>query len=347
MGATQASGTSHARQLAAATLAALLALAPGFTAAQVPTPFGFAQGWQGQQNPPADTGVRIRREVDLVLVEATVKDKSGRVLGDLKQEDFRLSDNGQPQEIAHFSRDQLPLAVVMVVDLSTSIQPFLRPLRYASMTALKALKPEDQVALITFSDDAELVVELTKDKGEVANPFETFHAAGSTNINDAIYGAADYLQKEAPAARRIIVLVSDNVPTNPGRVDQRGVIDAALRADAAVYSLKIPGRNPRGLNLATCKAFSGMVNVKKLTEDTGGEIFDIEKEGSLFIAFQALIERVKTRYTIGFYRPDTSQGSGFRRLDVALASSHGTKGSDYSVLSKTGYFPPPPTRSTR
>lgn len=336
MGARQSFRASHARQLSAATLVALLAFAPGFAAAQVPT-----------QNPPGDIGTRIRREVDLVLVEATVKDKSGKVLGDLKQEDFRLSDNGQPQEIAHFSRDQLPLAVVMVVDLSTSIQPFLRPLRYASMTALKALKPEDQVALITFSDDAELVVELTKNKGEVADPFETLRAEGSTNINDAVYGAADYLQKEAPAARRIIILVSDDVATNPGHVDHKGVVEAALRADAAVYNLKIPGRNPRGLNIARGRAFSGMVNVKKLIEDTGGEIFDIEKEGSLFLAFQALIERVKTRYTLGFYRPDNQPGTGFHRLDVVLASGHGAKGRDYSVLSKTGYYPPPPSRSSR
>jgi len=344
MGVTISLRASHVRQLTAAALAALLVFAPDFAFAQIPVPFGFAQD---KQNPPADTGTRIRREVDLVLVEATVKDKSGRVMGDLKQEDFRLSDNGQLQEIAHFSRDQLPLAVVLVVDLSGSIQPFLRPLRYASMSALKALKPEDRVALITFSDEAELVVDLTKDKGAVADPFETLHAEGSTNINDAIYGAADYLQKEAPAARRIIVLVSDNVPTNPGRVNQKEVIDTALRADAAVYSLKIPGRNPGGLAARAQRSGRGMVNVKKLTEETGGEIFDIEKEGSLFLAFQALIERVKTRYTLGFYRPDAPQASGFHRLDLALGTSYGRKGRDYTILSKTGYYPPPASRSSK
>jgi VWFA-related protein len=299
------------------------------------------------QDAPARAGQSIRREVNLVLVEATVKDKRGQVIGDLKQEDFRVTDNGQPQQIAHFSRDQLPLAVALVVDLSGSIQPFLRPLRYASMSALKALKPEDEVALITFSGEPELLVELTREKAEVADPFEDIRAEGGTNINDAVFEAANYLRDTAPAARRIIVLVSDNVPTVAGRVDHQEVVDAALKADAAVYGLKIPGRNPRGLNIVTGRSFRGLVNVKKLTEDTGGEIFDIEKEGSLFLAFQALIERLKTRYTLGYYPGSEARDADFHRLEVALVASRGAKDRDYTILAKTGYYPPAGRRPSR
>ena len=324
------------RTCPALTMALLLALAPGLAPAQIPA-----------QDPQAEPTARIRREVNLVLVEATVKDKSGRVIGDLTLEDFRIADNGAAQQIEHFSRDQLPLAVALVVDLSGSIQPFLRPLRYASTSALKALKPEDSVALITFSEQPELVVDLTRDKGAAADPFESLRAAGGTNINDAVYEAANYLRDEAPAARRIIVLVSDNVPTNPGSVEHKQVVEAALKADAAVYGLKIPGRNPRGMGLVTGRVGSGMVNVKKLTEETGGEIFDIEKEGSLFLAFKALIERLKTRYTLGYYPGTNEPGADFHRLDVALASTHGSKGRDYTILAKTGYYPPQARRPSK
>jgi len=287
------------------------------------------------QDPQKQPEAKIRVNVNLVLVEATVKDRAGHVMKDLKKEDFVLDEDGAPQEIAHFSRDQLPLAVALVVDLSTSIEPFIRPLRYATLTALKALKPDDEVALFTFTGEVQQRVRLTRDKREVSDQIEFFHTGGATNINRAIYDAAHYLREQAPAARRVIVLVSDNVPTTQDVGSER-VTDAALEADAAVYSLKVPGYNPWQAKVAA-KA-RGMVNVDKLTADTGGEVFEVEKEGSLFLAFQALIERLKTRYTLGFYSTHNADNGGFRRLNLRLQPTFGAKGKDYAVLSKTGYY---------
>ena len=134
----------------------------------------------------------------------------------------------------------------MVVDLSGSIQPFLRPLRYASQSALKALKKQDQVAVFTFTGDVEKRVGLTHDRGAVSDVFEDVRAGGATNINDAVYEAAQYLKQEAPAARRVIILVSDNVPSSEGRWPPGDVSKMALEADAAIYSIRVPGQNPVG-----------------------------------------------------------------------------------------------------
>lgn len=308
-----------------AVAAAALAQSAAASSAQTPT--------QGPQQPEA----RIRVDVNLVLVEATVKDKAGRVMPDLKKEDFLIEVDGAPQEMAHFSRDQLPLAVALVVDLSKSIEPFVRPLRYATLTALKALKPEDEVALFTFSDNVEQRVPLTRDKREISDQIEFFHTGGGTNINRGIYDAARYLREQAPAARRVIVLVSDDVGNITGGVNHEQVATAALEADAAVYNLKVPGHNPLPARMAAA-GMRGLVNVGKLAGETGGEIFEVEKEGSLFLAFQALIERLKTRYTIGFYPSPNTPGSSFHRLNLHLQPKFGAKGKEYSVVSKTGYY---------
>ncbi len=280
---------------------------------------------------------KIRVDVNLVLLEATVKDKSGHVMGDLKKEDFVLDEDGTPQKIEHFSRDEIPLAVALVVDLSTSIQPFIRPLRYATLTALKSLKPEDEVALFTFSSDVERRVALTHDKRDVSDQIESLEIGGSTDINDAVYEAARYLGRARPSARRVIVLVSDNVPTGRHMYSPEDVVNAALEADAAVYGLKVPGQNPWEARVAA-KA-RGMLNVEKAAQETGGEIFDIEKEGSLYVAFQALIERLKTRYTVGFYPTLGASRPGFRKLSLRLQPSFGRSGRDYTILSKNGYYP--------
>ncbi len=277
---------------------------------------------------------RIRVTSNLTLVEATVKDKRGQVLGDLQQQDFRLLEDGAEQEITHFSRDQIPLAVALVLDLSGSIEPFLGPLRYASLSSLKALKKEDQVALFTFTGDVDQHVPLTYDKRAVADEFEFLRAGGATNINEAVYQAARYLAEEAPAARRVIILVSDNVPTGRGRATANDVTRAVLEADAAVYGVKVPGRNPVSLSISVKR---GLVKVSKLAEDTGGEVFDVEQEGSMYLTMRKVIERLKTRYTLGYVPPTPGDGK-FHLLDVKLAGPAAARTSGHTIVSKKGYY---------
>lgn len=281
----------------------------------------------------------IHVEVSLVLVEATVKDRSGKVMDGLKPEDFEIREDGVPQTISNFSRDQLPLAVAMVVDLSESITPFIRPLRYATQSALKALKPEDQVALFTFSGRVDRRIDLTRDKQEISEQIESFSTGGATNINQALFEAARYLRVEAPAARRVIILVSDNVPTAESGEGQKQVLDQVLEADASVYSLKVPGENPLAARMMS-KTSRGFVNVGKIAEETGGEVFEVEKEGSLFLAFKALIERLKTRYTLGYYSTNKNENGNLRRLELSLQPHFGKKDHEYKLVAKSGYYGP-------
>ncbi len=284
----------------------------------------------------------IRVDVNLVLVEATVKDRRGQVVDGLKLEDFQLFEDGVEQQITHFSRDQIPLAVALVVDLSGSIEPFLRPLRYATLTALKSLKREDEVALFTFTDHVSHEVPLTHDKTEVSDQIEFFSAGGGTNISRAVFEAAEYLKHEAPAARRVILLVSDNVHTVPTTISHDRVVAAALEADASVFGLKVPGDN-RGALLSRA-IVPGRVNVDKLTEATGGEVFDVAKTGSLYLAFEKVIERLKTRYTLGYYPTNKHRDGSFRKLEVKL---NGAAGRNHTVLAKRGYYAPTAARAGR
>jgi len=158
----------------------------------------------------------IRSSVSLVMMDATIKTKAGQILGDLKKENFELREDGVAQDLRIFSRDELPLNVALVLDLSDSIEPFLGPLREAANTALASLKPEDEVALFTFSTEAELRVPFTSDKAKVAESINTFKVGGATNINDAIFVAAKYLLTAPPHGRRVIVLISDDVATYSG-----------------------------------------------------------------------------------------------------------------------------------
>lgn len=279
----------------------------------------------------------IRVDVKLVLVDTTVKTKAGQIMADLKQESFELREDGVTQKVEVFSRDELPLNVALVLDLSDSIGPFLGPLRDAAGTALAALKPEDEVALFTFSTEAQLRVPFTNDKSEIARQINSFHVGGATNINDGIFVAAKYLLNAPPKGRRVIILISDDVGTSAGGQGTRDIVTETIAADAVLYNLKIPGYNPPG-TLFAASMVPGLVNIRRVTDQTGGEIFDVQDVAHLDAAFRALIQRIKTRYTLGYYTKANGAEGKPHKLDVRLTSSFGKKGHDYVVLAKSGYY---------
>jgi len=279
----------------------------------------------------------LRVSVNLVLLDATVKTKAGRIMADLKKDDFEVREEGVPQKLEIFGRDELPLEVALVLDLSDSIGPFMGPLREAATTALGALKPEDQVALFTFATEAELRVPFTSDKSKIAEQFGTFKVGGATNINDGIFVAAKYLLGAPPKGRRVIILISDDVGTDAGGQGTHDIVTEAIASDAVLYNLKIPGYNPAATLFAAAMV-PGLVNIRRVMDQTGGEIFDVKDVANLDSEFRALIERIKTRYTLGYYTQANGATGKPHKLEVRLKSSLGKKGHDYVILAKNGYY---------
>jgi VWFA-related protein len=279
----------------------------------------------------------LRANVNLVMVDATIKNKNGQIMNELKKEDFQLREDGVEQQVQIFSRDELPLNVALVLDLSDSIGPFLGPLREAANTALSALKPDDDVALFTFATEAELRVPFTRDKSEVAKQINAFKVGGATNINDGIFVAAKYLLNTPPKGRRVIILISDDVATYAGGQGTRDIVTELIASDAVLYNLKIPGYNPPG-TLFAAGFEKGLVNIRKVMEQTGGEVFDVKDVANLDAAFRALIDRIKTRYTIGYYTKASAAEGKPHKLDLRLANLYGKKGKDYVVMAKNGFY---------
>ena len=107
----------------------------------------------------------IKTDVDLITVDALVLQKdTARVVGHLKQQDFLVSEDGSRQTITHFSQDNLPLSVVLLIDRGGCLDPFGSEVRRAVKDALSRLKPTDEVAVMTYHDTVELQQEFTRDR---------------------------------------------------------------------------------------------------------------------------------------------------------------------------------------
>src|ERR1041384_5298744 len=129
-----------------------------------------------QEKDPIDV---VKVNTDLVVFDVQVIDKkTGRVVGDLNKEDFELSDNGVKQQISYFSRDELPLSIILLLDVSASVRPILHDIRDGALNALQRLKPDDQVAVMAFASTSTVAQDFTKDRALVSRKIEEATATG-------------------------------------------------------------------------------------------------------------------------------------------------------------------------
>lgn len=297
--------------------------------------------WELQDRPAKP----IHVEASLVLVETTVKDERGNLVDGLTADDFRVLDDGSQQAITYFSRDELPLAVALMVDVSASIIPYFDNLQDDLQTGLTALKHEDEVALFVFTFEVEKRADLTADKSIIGDRLEGIRIGGSTNLNEALYRGAQYLAERAPAMRRVIILVSDNVPSQVSEFSPKDVENEIFKADAAVYSLKIPGENSPGVQRYIDRARGNLVEVDKVVSHAGGEVIEVNKGSSLSAAFAKLVNRIKARYTLGY----TPLGHPLRDGRYHSVEAHLTteRCNHCRVEAKRGYFGAPAPRGKK
>ena len=288
--------------------------------------------------PPDPSVPTISRvSVRMVQVDAVVRDRSGRLIDNLTADDFRVYEDGVLQEIQSFSRDELPLAVALVVDRSGSVAPYISELRRIAGEALNQLKPKDEVCLFSFAQTVERLEDLTTNRRRIADALDRIRAGGGTDITDAIHDAVNYLALVAPGRRHAIILVSDNQQTVDPQASEYETIRKAMETETVVYSLKTSGESiPLAGQLPAI--LSGAGNVGKITQETGGEVINVNRASSLDNALEAVISRLRMRYSFGYYPSGTAQGGMFHEIKVRLTEKHGKAGSDYFMHAKRGYY---------
>jgi VWFA-related protein len=310
-------------------VAAVFCLALGCAAPAVP------------QEPVQSQGT-ISTQVSLVSVFATVRDKGKRIVGDLKQEDFQVFQDNEPQKIAFFSKEvTLPITIGLLIDTSGSEQNRLPAEQDAATRFLeRVMKKGDEAMVISFDLDVDLLSDFTDDKhiierainkakvnavggAGVVTPGTIPSNVGGTHFYDAVYLAcAEKLGTEA--GRKALVIITD-ADDQGSKVRLEEAIEAAQRADTVVHVLLVhdPGYGWRP-DVA-----------KKLSDETGGRTIEVSSEKKLEQAFDQISEELRSQYQIGFYYPSNKlKDGGFRKLKVEMANK------DYKVLARRGFYAP-------
>ena len=254
-------------------------------------------------------------KIEAVRVDVLVTDGSKPIV-DLGREDFEILDNGVPQQVELVSFDEVPLNVILALDMSDSVAgDRLDQLRGAGGRVLAALKTGDQAALVAFSHAVQLGARLTGDVASVQAALAAAQSSGQTALVDGTY--AGIMVGESDAGRALLIVFSDGVDTASWlRAD--AVLDTARRADVVVYGVSVVSRlKPEFL--------------REITSLTGGRLFEIEKTTNLASTFLGILEEFRHRYLVS-YTPRGVSKDGWHKLDVRVKNRRTT------IKARPGYL---------
>jgi len=277
----------------------------------------------------------IKVDVDVVNILCTVYDRRGALVTDLKQEDFKIFENGKPQQIRYFAREtNLPLTLALLLDVSGSVQRFVELEKNTAARFLEAvLRPDDQALLMGFSSTIILWQDLTPSGPRLnaalqrlrAIPFKGLPGEGqpmpSTLLYDAVQAAANEKLKHV-AGRKAMVIISDGLD-NGSSIKQDAAIAAVQATNTVVYSICYESAQGGLL---------GCSYLKNLSEATGGRMFQVGKKLSLKEIFQIIQDEMRSQYALGFVPTNREHDGKFRKLEVKVAP----KG--LRVQTRRGYY---------
>src|SRR5215472_14965140 len=216
-----------------------------------------------QENP----GTTIKVDVKLVNVFVTVTDTQGAPVASLKQDNFQLLEDNQPQKIAVFDKESaLPLSIVLAIDTSLSTKKDL-PLELASARhfAHAILRPVDALSVYQFSEIVDEVTPFTPDLRVIDRGIERIHVGSATALYDALYLGSRALDRRK--GRKVMVVITDGGDT-VSKVDYRDAVRAAQEAEAILYSIiVVPVEASAGRDTG------GEHALIQLSEDTGGKYY--------------------------------------------------------------------------
>lgn len=287
----------------------------------------------------------FRSDVTLVRVDAEVVD-GVRLVDGLTKDDFVVLDNDAQQPISALSRDETPLDVIVLFDVSASMWPVLQRVSESARAAFDQLHPGDRIGVAAFAVRSRVLQPLTENRDEAERALGDFRNTGlgaGTRIITGLDTVAKYLLSEPrQQRRRAVLLITDNVGTRSKR--EGPVVRALWEADAVVTGLEVSdpmARVARVIKWTSPTAMAISQNADGVIRRTGGEMAKTNDAGK---AFGEALHRLRTRYSIYFAPPVAGKAEQEHRLKLTLSPAAAKAHPDAKVHARAGYIVPAPTK---
>ncbi len=250
----------------------------------------------------------FRSASQTVAIYATVTDRNGRLVPDLRREHFEVYDNGEPQPISLFKSDVQPITVVIMLDTSGSMTLNLDRLKLAAEQFVLRLLPEDKARIGSFSDRIQISPRFTSNRDDLIRILhEDIGFGNPTFLWDALDDSMSAL--EGQSGRRVVLIFTDGEDDKSRRYDYDHVLERAQREGFMIYAI---GLQSRILGMTT----KPDRKLRPLAEQTGGGYFELKEKDDLNATFTRVVDELHRQYVLGFDAP-TLDGT-VHRLDVRV-----------------------------
>ena len=282
----------------------------------------------GQNPDAADSGVFvIRKQVEEVVLHATVIDDKQHIVTTLDKGDFTVYEDGHPQTITSFRHEDIPVAMCIVVDNSGSMREKRPKVNAAALNLVRASNPNDEVCIVNFNDELWLDQDFTSNINKLKEGLEKIEARGGTALYDAVTKTAEHLKEQAKLDKKVILVVTDGEDNESAETLEQAARRLQADGGPTVYAIGIlekeehPKHAKRALQI--------------MSERTGGIAFFPQTLDEVDAISRTVAHDIRTQYTIG-YKPSTPKNQGGYRQVKVDARSHGY--GKLTVRTKSGYY---------
>jgi VWFA-related protein len=283
---------------------------------------------QSQDQGQADNGVFVfKKEVEEVMLQATVMDDKNRLVTNLDKSAFTVFENNQQQTITSFRHEDIPVAMGIVIDNSGSMREKRDKVNRAALNLVRSSNPQDQVFVVNFNDEYYLDQPFTSDINKLREALEKVEARGGTALYDAIVASADYMKKNAKLQKKVLFVVTDGEDNASRESLEEAVRRLQEENGPTVYAIGLLGEE---------KARRARRALETIAQRTGGIAFLPRTLDEVDQISSSVAHDIRNQYTIG-YKPTTPKSEGGYRAIRVEAKAKGY--SKLIVRTRSGYYP--------
>jgi len=299
---------------------------------------GRAQQQAPPPPPPQESpsgGYAIQRDVNLVVLHASVVNSRGQFVPGLQQDNFRVFEDKVEQKLAVFRQEDVPVSLGIVIDNSGSMREKRDAVITSSLTFVKTSNSGDEAFVVNFNDDYYLdtVHDFTNDIGELKDALERIDARGSTALYDAVIGSLDHLKK-GHKDKKVLLVITDGFD-NASRRSLEDAVREAQKSDAVIYAVGIFGDDDLKQNRSGMRKARNALT--ELTTATGGLAFFPDNASDTEALCTQIARDIRNQYTIAYNPTNTARDGKFRSVQVEVVPPKGM--GKLVVRTRTGYFP--------
>jgi len=306
---------------------------PDATSPQPASPSGKPPaGGQGsaplsQPRTSDNTTFVFKAEVQNVVLHATVVDDKNRLVMNLERGAFAVFENNQPQTIISFAREDVPVAMGIVIDNSGSMREKRDKVNKAALNLVRSSNPQDQVFVVNFNDEYYLDQPFTSNINLLKEALEKVEARGGTALYDAIVASADYMKRTARLQKKVIFVVTDGEDNASRETLEETVRRLQVENGPAVYAIGLLGEE---------RARRARRALEAIAQKTGGIAFLPRTTDEVDEISRNIAHDIRSQFAIG-YKPTTPKDAGGYRVVRVEARAKGY--SKLTVRTRTGYYP--------